>query len=88
MATESATIRAAARAVSLVAFYAATRALDRPKIRKKARRIDRQIEKLQGLAENKKEKAARNVGNNKAYVVAGVATLAVAGALIIRVATS
>lgn len=86
MATESVSLRAAARLISLGAFFAATRALDRPRIRKAAHRIDRKIDKLQGVAEHKKKRAGKNMSHHKGYLAAGIAALAVAGALIGRAA--
>jgi hypothetical protein len=87
MATESTTLRAAARLISLGAFVAATHALDTPKMRKAARRIDKKIDKLQGVTEYKASKASKNMSHHKGYLAAGVAVLAVAGALIVRAAT-
>lgn len=84
MAKESATLHAAARIISLGVFYVATQALDRPKIRKMARRLDTRIDKLQGVAEYKANKAGRNISHHKVYLAAGVTALAVAGALIVR----
>lgn len=86
MATESTTLRAAARLVSLGAFYAATHAFDNPKIKKAARRLDKHIDKIQGVTEYKAEKAGKNMAHHKGYLAAGVAVLAVAGALIARAA--
>jgi hypothetical protein len=84
MATESTTLRAAARLVSLGAFVAATHLLDQPKIREAARRLDQKIDRFQGVAEYKAERVKKNAKRNKVYVVAGLAALTVAGALITR----
>ena len=87
MATESTTLRAAARLISLGAFYAATQVFDNPRIQKAARQLDHQISKFQGVAEHKAEKAGKNMTHHKGYLAAGVAVMAVAGVLIARAAT-
>ena len=88
MSTESTTLRAAARLVSLGAFYAATHALDNPKIKKAARHLDKQLEKFQIVTEHKAEKATKNMSHHKGYLAAGIAILAVASVLIVRAASS
>ena len=87
MSTESTTLRAAARIVSLGAFYAATQLLDQPQIKKAAAKLDRELEKLQGVAEHKTEKAATNMSDHKGLILAGVAAIAIAGVLLTRAAT-
>ncbi|MDX1582254.1 MAG: hypothetical protein R3338_01515 [Thermoanaerobaculia bacterium] len=87
MSTESTTLRAAARIISLGAFYAASQILDQPKIKRAAAKLDRELEKIQGVAEHKADKATDNMTDHKGLVIAGVAALVVAGLLISRAAT-